>query len=165
MTVRIRLGGMVLLMVTITACSGSTDASDTSPAPVPTDATPSTAPLTTEPPVSTTTVPPTTLVPRLVFQFDTIEITSPDSGGGDRPQLMWEAVEGASLYSVTVFAPNGRAYWATQAATTSVHVGGEPQLDDDAAGPSVVKGMTWQVVAVGNDGTPLAMSDRSPISP
>lgn len=87
------------------------------------------------------------------------------STDSSRPRLSWEPVDGAVRYHVTVFAPNGRAYWATQTRSTSVHVGGEPQLAEGSAGPSVVPGMSWQVLAVDDERAPLAASERALISP
>lgn len=112
-----------------------------------------------------TTAPPTTLVSRLEFDVGQIEATAPVSGGGTRPELEWEAVEGAQEYRVTVFAPNGDPYWATQTDNTRVHVGGEPQLNEQTAGPSIIPGMTWRIIALDPDRKPLAVSDRMLISP
>jgi hypothetical protein len=113
-------------------------------------------------PESTTTT--TTTFPRLAFDLQTLEVVPVDADS-TRPQLAWESVEGAIRYRVTVFAPSGRAYWATQTRSTSVHVGGEPQLEEESAGPSVVPGMTWQVVALDGQQAPLARSERVPILP
>ncbi len=82
-----------------------------------------------------------------------------------RPELAWEPVAGAVRYEVTLFAPDGYGYWAWQGTATSVHVGGEPQLLADAAGPTAVTGMTWQVLAIGPDGAVIALSERTAIGP
>lgn len=82
-----------------------------------------------------------------------------------RPLLAWEPVEGAVLYSLTVTAPTGAAYWAWQTDATSVHLGGDPRLDDDQSGPSTVSGMTWSVIAFDGDDRPLAASVEAVLRP
>jgi hypothetical protein len=74
-------------------------------------------------------------------------------------------VDGAAQYHVVVLAPNGSTYWAWRTDDTSVPVGGSPQLTPDAAGPAIAPGMTWSVLAVSDDGTPVALSGRRPIAP
>lgn len=75
-----------------------------------------------------------------------------------RPLLEWEAVDGAVEYSVTVSAPDGRTYWAWRTQETSVHLGGNPRLDDDQSGPSTVPGMTMSVIAFDGARQPIAAS-------
>ena len=82
-----------------------------------------------------------------------------------RPLLAWGLVDGAVLYSITVTAPTGAAYWAWQTDATSVHLGGDPRLDDDQSGPSTVPGMTWSVIAFDGDGRPLAASVEAVLRP
>jgi hypothetical protein len=82
-----------------------------------------------------------------------------------RPLLAWESVDGAAGYSVTVWAPTGVGYWAWRTAATSVHLGGDPQLRDDVSGPSTTPGMTWSVLALDDDGAPIAASAETVLRP
>ncbi len=82
-----------------------------------------------------------------------------------RPLLAWEPVDGAATYSVTVWTPTGVGYWAWRTAATSVHLGGDPQLRDDVSGPSTVPGMTWSVLALDDDGAPIAASAETILHP
>jgi hypothetical protein len=82
-----------------------------------------------------------------------------------RPLLEWEPVEGAVEYSVTVSAPDGRPYWAWRTEGTSVHLGGDPRLDDDQSGPSTVSGMTVSVIAFDAEQRPLAASVEAILRP
>lgn len=163
---RYRFLACTLLLVA--ACSGSADTvpttSGTDRDRAPAESTAPTTPTTTvaEP---STSAPPTTLVSGVDFGLGQIEVTTPASGGGTRPELAWEPVDGAQQYRVTVFTPDGGPYWATQTDAVRVHVGGEPQLNEDAAGPSISSDMTWRVVALDDDRRPLAISERMPLSP
>lgn len=162
-----RCGPLISVLLLITACSGSAgtvpsppaDAGDSRPA----ESTSSSASTSVSGP--STTTPPTTLVSGVDFGLGHIDTTTPTSGGGTRPELAWEGVDGAHEYRVTVFAPSGGPYWATQTDNTRVHVGGEPQLNEEAAGPSISPGMTWQVMAVDVERRLVAVSGRAPISP
>lgn len=82
-----------------------------------------------------------------------------------RPLLAWEPVDGAASYSVTVWAPTGVGYWAWPTGATSVHLGGDPQLRDDVSGPSTTPGMTWSVLALDDDGAPIAASAETVLHP
>lgn len=97
--------------------------------------------------------------------FPPITTMSESSRGGAHPELSWEAVPGTELYAVALFDPDGRIYWSWQGDESAVHVGGEPQLSAEAAGPSVVAGMSWQVLALDAEGSILAVSDRIAIDP
>lgn len=109
--------------------------------------------------------PPIDTMPLVEGLAPAIELVSPQSGAGIRPLLEWSAVDGAAYYLATVYAPDGSPYWTWTGTTTSVHVGGEPVLDDDRPGPSVTVGMTWGVVALDDTIVPIALSDRRPIGP
>jgi hypothetical protein len=115
-------------------------------------------------PAPTTTVPEPSAAPFFEGLGDVIQ-TSPESGGGIRPLLDWEPVEGADHYAVVLYAPDRDAYWAWFGADTAVHVGGEPLLRDDAPGPSIVEGMSWLVIAYDAGGLPVAISPTRPIAP
>lgn len=82
-----------------------------------------------------------------------------------RPLLEWEPVPGAAVYSVSVYTPDGVGYWAWRTDATSVHLGGDPRLDDDASGPSTVPGMTWSVIAFDAARLPIAASARAVLHP
>jgi hypothetical protein len=92
-------------------------------------------------------------------------LTTPTSGNGSRPLLAWESVEGADWYSVYLYGPDQGLYWSWQGRETSVPVGGRPQLNDKAPGPSVADGMTWSVVAYDSHDMPIASGGPRPIAP
>lgn len=167
MTVGSRRVLLLAVLVLAAACSGGDGSAGTTQDSPATSDVPdggevgSTA--TTGPVENSTTT--TTVVTPVDFDLPSIEVTTPTSGEGPRPELSWEPVPETVRYLVTVYTPSGDPYWAWQGEKTAVHVGGEPQLEPDAAGPSVVDGMTWEVVAVGPDDEPLASSGRMEISP
>lgn len=144
------------------------------------DPTDVTTALTTVPTASTTTTTgpgnsvettepstPATEYPQLLPEFGLplIAQTTAVSGGGPRPVLAWDAVEGADRYVVAVSAPDGRLYWAWTTADTSVPVGGLPRLEEDAFGPAVSNGMNWSVLALDESGAVVATSAIRPIDP
>jgi hypothetical protein len=94
-----------------------------------------------------------------------IVLLTAEAGGGRRPLLAWDPVPDATRYAVFVYSPSGAAYWTWWGESTSVHVGGEPRLDDGALGPAVTEGMSWAVLAFDADGSPVAVSPRRPIAP
>lgn len=94
-----------------------------------------------------------------------VDLLTTATGGGIRPLLEWEPHDNAGAYTVTVYAPDGSAYWSWTGSTTSVHVGGEPVLDDTAPGPSVIDGMSWGVIALSDSFVPIATSHLAPIGP
>ncbi len=95
----------------------------------------------------------------------TVELVTPEAGGGRRPLLEWEPVDEAVEYQVVLLTPSGDPYWGWITEETSVPVGGTPALDDGAAGPSVVAGMTWSVSAYGTDADLVGLSGHRSISP
>lgn len=149
---------ILALAIIVTACTSAT-----------VEVEPSTT--TTAPPVASSTTTITvesgkdspTVDPALGIA--SIAVLTPDSGGGTRPLLEWEPVEGASSYTLVVVTPEGEAYWGWTGPETAVHVAGEPQLEEFAAGPSVVPGMTWSVAAYDDEFHVIAVSPRAPISP
>lgn len=170
--------GAVLALASVVACSGGDEAAETSAPAVTeaeaeaevaddTDTTPSTtagdtAPDTTEPP---TTEPERPSEPPRLAGLDSIELTTEQQGGGDRPLLEWSPVDGVDVYGVYLYAPDGSTYWTWQGEATSVFVGGESQLPDSMPGPSVADQMTWSVVGFDADFLPVAASDVRPIAP
>lgn len=166
--------GICLVALALAGCSATAseaeDPTTTGEAPEATteaspDATSEGGPTTTAAPNSTTTTETTIGVVAPTIDLQSIETSTPASGEGPRPELRWEPVPDAELYLVTVFDPSGAPYWAWQGETTSVHVGGEPQLRPEAAGPSVIDGMSWEVIAVDGELGLLAESERQELSP
>lgn len=94
-----------------------------------------------------------------------IRLLTPESGGGTRPLLEWEEVDGAAHYAAYLYAPSGALYWVWTGSGSAIHVGGEPQLREEAPGPSVTEGMSWVVVAYSDIMVPIAVSPQRPISP
>lgn len=100
----------------------------------------------------------------LVDALGAMTLTTPESGGGERPVLAWEPVDGADHYAVVVLDPDGQPYWGWRTADTVVRVGVGDRAEG-VPGPRVADGMTWSVVAHGADGIPVAASARRPIEP
>lgn len=90
--------------------------------------------------------------------------TTPVSGGGERPMLAWDAVDGARDYVVMVHTDADAPYWSWATSETQVRLG-LTDRPDTAPGPRVAEGMTWVVVARDGDGLPIATSPRRPIAP
>lgn len=167
------------MLVALVSCSGGDDTAEnetssnsTTSAPgvsatsVPADDSGSAAttvvPVDDEP--APTTAPPIT-VPLIEGLAAEVELLTASSGTGIRPLLEWSPLGGASMYMATVYSPDGSPYWTWTGAATSVHVGGDPVLDDSVPGPSVIEGMTWGVVAFDDEVVPIALSSRQAISP
>jgi hypothetical protein len=91
-------------------------------------------------------------------------LLTPEEGVGERPDLAWETVDGATMYRVTVLGADGAFYWGWAGEETSVPLGGFPRLEDAAAGPRVVSGMTWTVVALDANLVPLAVGGPASLS-
>lgn len=161
------LVGLVVSVLVASGCSGADDEGS----PTPPDSGTAT---TVESGSSTTTGadgdPTTTTMavseePLFEGLGETIVQLTPLSGGGPRPELAWEPVDGADHYSVYLYAPSGAVYWIWFGTDTSIHVGGEPQLNDGAPGPSVIDGMSWAVMAHDADQLPISVSPERPIAP
>ena len=157
-----------VLALLFTACSDDDSGTGTTarPGTVTTGAPTTTAPSGTAANTSPTTTAPEDyeqLLPELGLP-EIVQLT-PTNGGGTRPILEWEPVDGAAMYFVAVVTRDGEPYWAWRTDATAVPVGGEPRLDEGAFGPAVSDGMAWSVTAVGADGELIAISARRPISP
>jgi len=98
------------------------------------------------------------------FDRGVVLATAPE-GGGNRPLLEWSSVSGADHYGVYLYAPSGKLYWSWRGRELSVYVGGAVQIGDHAAGPAVVVGMNWAVVAYDANLNPIAASGLRPIGP
>ena len=94
-----------------------------------------------------------------------IGVTSPLAGGGPRPVLAWLPVEGAVGYELSLFAPSGEIYWAWSGTTESIPVGGEPLLGPNSAGPAVIPGMSWYVLAIDDQGLIVGQSPQVAVAP
>jgi hypothetical protein len=157
-------------VVLVTACGGGDDDSEPASPEVTTAdglqattaaATTTAAASTTSVAATTTTEPASELAEE--FGLPTIAIMSTPVGGGERPDLAWQPVDGAADYQVTVLDPDGGFYWGWRGATSEVPFGGRPRLLPGAAGPRVVTGMTWTVVALDANGRPLAAGGPAPL--
>lgn len=95
-----------------------------------------------------------------------IELLTPTSDAGLKPLFEWSPVENASRYSVFLQFSDGQPYWSWSGAGTSVYLGGyDSAPPDDSAGPVLLDGMSWAVVAFDAQGTVIASSHLQPISP
>ena len=180
MTIPRRLAPIILsitLMPIAVACSSAEETSGSVAEPGSTEPPTSTAPDTPSTMTtagSTTSVPASEDDPSVPVEtqpplFDglgrTVTLLTPESGSGIRPLLEWEPVDGADYYSLFLYAPSGRVYWGWAGRGNAVHVGGEPQIQEDRPGASIVDGMSWAVIAYDAESLPIAVSPQRPISP
>jgi hypothetical protein len=183
MSARRTVGVLVGVMLAAVSCGGGGDTgsqadptSDPAGAPVEGQRSGTTAMDSTKPPESTvseSTVPSATMPPEVAHSDPILAV--PDavvisqrtatSGGGTRPLLEWEPVEGASEYLVIVFADDAQPYWSTITDRTAVHVGGAAAIPQHNDGPQVADGYSWAVYADDDIGTPIASSPIRSISP
>jgi hypothetical protein len=103
--------------------------------------------------------------PENLKHLEGIALLTPTEGGGTRPILEWEGVEGADRYGVYLYDQEGKLYWSWQGRETSIPVGGKPRLGEDALGPQVSAGMSWTVIAFDADQAPLAAGGPQVIAP
>src|SRR6056297_922130 len=105
--------------------------------------------------------------PRPDLGLPTVELTTSPDGAGARPELAWRPVDAAASYVVTLYDPDGGAYWAWSGVGTSVVVGGFDPRPAEGSGvaPRVQAGMTWDVTAHGADDELIAQSGVRPIGP
>ncbi len=138
----------------------TTDTSDAPPVPdhLGIDPEPTEAP----PDVESTPDPPTV---GGVLGVGAVEIVTAASGGGERPLLEWNAVEGADEYHVVALAAFGGPYWAWVGQATSVVFGGGDAGSDPGQLATVFEPLTWTVAAFDPDGNLLALSAPSPLAP
>lgn len=113
----------------------------------------------------TTLATTTTMGESAIVGTDLITQTTPTSGGGTRPLLEWDSVDGAALYYVTVHTDSGSPYWAAVTVETKTYVGGPLQIPAGRTGPNVASGYTWVVYAEDAEGNLLAASPRRAIAP
>jgi len=105
--------------------------------------------------------------PRPDLGLPEMVLATPAEGGGQWPELAWEPTAGADNYAVTLYDPDDVAYWAWQGSDVSVIAGGFDPAPPEGSGvaPRVREGMTWDVVALDEDGGLIAQSGVRPISP
>ena len=149
----------VLLALVLSSCGGDDAESPDSTSAVPADQVEATPTTTTAESADQAEAP-------FLNGFDrgVVLATAPE-GGGNRPLLEWSSVSGADHYGVYLYAPSGKLYWSWRGRELSVYVGGAVQIGDHAAGPAVVVGMNWAVVAYDADLNPIAASGLRPIGP
>jgi hypothetical protein len=137
------------LIVLIAACDSDGDSADSSESPAIIRATvivPSGLPLVEGIPVVTVLGPP-------------------ESDAGEVPLFSWEPVAGASRYTVAVLGPDA-PFWAWQGEETEIYLGGLPfERPPGWAGPVILPGSCWSVMARGADGHIIAVSEFLPVSP
>lgn len=154
-----------LLLVAVLAASACSDDSDGASPSVtgPSTSGPGSVSSTTAAATTPTSDAPEQVGEPLISGLPAIVQLTPLAGGGPRPLLEWQPVDGAARYDVTLYAPDGSGYWAWHGAETSVVVG---QLATaEQSGPRVSPGMTWAVLALDHDGIPVASSAVRPIAP
>jgi len=95
-----------------------------------------------------------------------IELLTPSSGAGEKPLFEWLPIEGASEYSLFLQFPDGQPYWSWLGSATTVYLGGSSSAPSpDAAGPILLDGMSWAVIAFDTQGNVIASSNLQAISP
>jgi hypothetical protein len=98
--------------------------------------------------------------------LEQIELLTPTSGVGEKPLFEWSAAPGASSYALFLYFSDGNPYWAWSGESTSIYLGGYASAPPaDAAGPILVDGMTWAVIAFDASENVIASSEKQPISP
>jgi len=138
-----------VLVVLITSCGSDGDSADTSDGAANSGA---------------SGVVPTGLP--LVEGIPAITVLGPsESDAGEVPLFIWEPVAGASRYTVAVLGPD-EPFWAWQGEETQIYLGGLPfERPPGWAGPVILPGSCWSVMARGADGHIIAASEFLPVSP
>lgn len=94
-----------------------------------------------------------------------VTLLTPAFGGGERPLLHWEPVEGAAWYQAIVLTSGGETYWTWPTEETEVFVSGIQSNSATSTGPRISPGMAWVVVAFDDADQLMAQSNIRPISP
>lgn len=98
--------------------------------------------------------------------LETIELLTPTSGVGQKPNFEWSAVDGAASYTLFLNFSDGQPYWTWSGQATSIYLGGyDSPPPADAAGPILLDGMSWAVIAFNTEANVVASSDLRLISP
>jgi len=163
---------LAALLIVAAGCGGDDDSGDVgsdpgaSPTSVPgSEPEPTDTPATTQAAVTTSTTVAAVDAALPVADSEPIVQTTETSGGGTRPLLSWEAVDGAVSYIVVVYAESGEPYWSAVTEDSEVFVGGSVQIPEDNGGPRVADGYSWIVYASNADDALIASSPQRPISP
>ena len=90
---------------------------------------------------------------------EVIALSVEDGIEPSRPIVSWAPIDGAQRYELLVRTASGELYWVWQGTATTIPIGGAPQLGPNTAGAALAPGMTWYVVAIGEDGLPIAQSE------
>jgi hypothetical protein len=175
MTWRLLVGVLAAAMVAA-SCGGGDDTAETAaestaespPSSVEEQRVDTTPPEPTESAAPESTVPPETAPAEPILAVpdaDVITQTTATSGGGTRPLLSWEPVDGAASYLVIVFTAEEAPYWSTITDQPETYVGGAAAIPDGVDGPEVADGYSWAVYADDETGAPIASSPIRPIAP
>jgi hypothetical protein len=155
-----RIALALALILTVAAC-GDDDTTDTTESGGTTLPGAATTTTTTDGTITTTTTAAEPFLPGL--GLETIVQATATSGGGPRPLLAWEPLDGAASYTVVVFDADGSPWWSWQGEETEVHLGGF-QTDAEIGGPTAGAGVTWVVYAYDADGLTIGVSPLRALS-
>lgn len=171
---RLRIAAVLAIGLTISACGGSDDSTNSSPSTPPASTTGTAGVTTTAGPVTTATTPATSTTQarpssssvrdvRADLGIQSITLQSADEGG-PHPTLAWAPVDGAATYWLVLHDAAGRVYWAWTGVETQVRVGGgdRPELNQTAA---LHEPMTWSVTAADAAGNIVGFSDVATVAP
>ena len=150
MTVMWRCCVLLLTGTILVSCSPEANGTDTGGSP-----SPAVAPA----------LPPLTL--DLGLNLPKIVLTQPAAAGaGLRPTFSWKPVPGAAGYRLVVQSPAGTPLWDWQGRNNSVTLGElPPTMSAQLPGPIVIRGCSWNVVALDARGIPIAASDSRMVGP
>jgi hypothetical protein len=150
------VAAVVLLGIGAAACSGSEPAATTTSTAVADSSTTTQADAPPAPPTG----------PPLIEDFPRIEVMAPpQSDAGEVPMFRWEPVAGAVQYELVVMGPE-LPIWAWQGDATEVWLGGlSVERPPEMAGPVIVAGTCWSVIARDADDAITAASDLLAVSP
>lgn len=168
--------GLIATSFALAGCAGSPSVDGSTLPPLesppttavgPSDPEPSSA---TDSPATPPTAQPTpTPSPRAATPVVTadgvaeIKLLTPTTGNRPYALLEWSAVPGAADYTVSVFTPDGRAWWGWSGPDLAVTLGGL-DTDVDLGGPRSGEGVTWFVVARDDQGGLLGVSARQGVT-
>jgi hypothetical protein len=151
----IRLGGSIAAAILITSCSSGTDSS-TATAPPPSVELVD-AEVDRPSPSVADDVPDESSDDGSDQQIDTDSVIGTSSSGGAQPELRWEPIDDAVLYSIVVYDPAGEPFWGWQGSETSVTVG------EGAPDPLVDRESTWSLIALDADGESVGEAFDLPV--
>ncbi len=160
---RLSTAALAFTALTLAAC-GDSDAATTQP----TETVESTEPASTEPAETTETAEaeaPTEPEATGLAGLAIITISNGADGNGERPQLAWGEVPGATEYTVILNTADGGPYWTWSGPQATVWLGGtDEEPNANSEGPTLFEPLTMRVFASGPDGEPLAASEPTVIA-